>query len=218
MTRKFHAQVEALAARVQEMARLATLNVREGVAALADLDPTLVGKVQARDQEINRLDVEIERDALDLIALNQPMASDLRTLGATLKIITYLDRIGRYGYDIAKAAEEMIEGGREHVKKLVVMPHMAEKAVTMLEEAIRAFVQRDAALARRVGPQDEVVDALNEQIFRECITYMVEDPRNIAVCAHYILVARHLERIGDNATKIAEKCLYMLVGERRLPV
>lgn len=214
MTQQFHRELEALKQRVARMASLSRTNLVDGVKSLADLDMKLADVVIARDHEINRLDVEIERDALELLARNQPMAIDLRTLGATLKIITYLDRIGRYGYDIAQAAKAM--QGKEHVKKLVTLPHMANLAAAMLDDAMKAFAERNAQMARAVGERDEVVDGLNDQTFRECVTFMIEDPRTIGVCAHYILVARHLERAADNAAKIAEKTLYMVTGERRL--
>src|SRR5438552_3268606 len=168
------------------------------------------------NQQINRADVAIEARALDLIALHQPMAKDIRTLGASLKIITYLDRIGRYGYDIAKATLAL--DGKQHVKKLVGIPTMRDKALGLLDVSIAAFRERDAARARTVQPADDEVDALYDQIFRECLTFMIEEPRNITVCTQYILVARHLERVGDNAGKIAEKTLYMATGERRMDV
>ena len=213
MTKQFHAQLEELRGRVLEMGRLARLNVVEGVRALVELDTQLAADVIEREKQLNRLDVEIERDALDLLALNQPMAQDLRTLGATLKIITYLDRIGRYGYDIAKVARGMADG--EHVRKPVAFTVMAEHAMRMLDHALEAYRDRDAAKARAVPVQDEVVDGLYEQVFRQCVTYMMEDSKTITACAHYILVARHLERAADNASKIAEKTLYMVTGERR---
>jgi phosphate transport system protein len=211
--RAFHQKIEAVKGQVVAMAALSKASLLEGVKSLSDGDLALGEKVILRDKEINRLDVEIEAHAIELIALNQPMGRDLRTLAATLKIITYLDRIGRYGYDIAQVTKEMV--GREHIRRIVVIPHMAEQAAKMLTEAIEAFQTLDAAKARQVHPQDELIDALYEQIFRECLTYMVEDPRTTSVAAHYILVARHLERVGDNAGKIAEKVLYMITGERR---
>jgi phosphate transport system protein len=216
MTKQFHQQLDDLRARVLELGRLARLNVIEGVRSLVELDTKLAAQVVEREQQLNRLDVEIERDALDLLALNQPMAQDLRMLGATLKIITYLDRIGRYGYDIAKVARDM--AGGEHVRKPVAFTVMAEHAMKMLDTALAAYRERDAAKARAVPAQDEVVDGLYEQVFRQCVTYMMEDSKTITACAHYILVARHLERAADNASKIAEKTLYMVTGERRLAV
>ena len=212
--RAFHRDVDDLVARVVHMASLSRRSVDEGVQAFVALDAEHARRVVALNQEINRIDVEIETRALDLIALHQPMAVDLRTLGATLKIITYLDRIGRYGYDVAKATLELEHKG--HAKKLVVIPIMRDKALALLDQAVEAFRTKDAALAGKVQPADDEVDALYEQIFRECLTYMIEDPRNITACAQYILVARHLERVGDNAGKIAEKAIYMATGRRRL--
>ena len=215
-TRPFHQQVQELVGRVQEMGKLSRRSVREGVDAFASLDADAARRVIELNHQINKIDVEIEARALDLIALHQPMASDLRTLGATIKAITYLDRIGRYGYDIAKAALAL--EGKQHVKKLVGIPLMTEKALGLLDMSLQAFQSRDAALARRVQPADDEVDGLYDQIFRECVTHMIEDPRTITQCTQYILVARHIERVGDNAGKIAEKAIYMATGERRLPM
>lgn len=213
-TRRFHQDVEDLVGKVVHMAELSRRSVHEGVEAFAALDAEAARRVIAMNQEINRTDVEIEARTLDLIALHQPMAVDLRTLGASLKLITYLDRIGRYGYDIAKATLAL--EGKGHVKRLVGIPIMRDKALGLLDEAIASYKERDAPRARKVQPADDEVDALYDQIFRECITYMIEEPRNITQCTQYILVARHLERVGDNAGKIAEKTLYMVTGERRL--
>ena len=212
--RRFHQDVEDLVARVVRMAQMSRRSVHEGIEAFTALDMDAARRVVAMNQDINRLDVEIEARSLDLIALHQPMAVDLRTLGASLKVITYLDRIGRYGYDVAKATLAL--EGKAHVRKLVGIPIMRDKALHLLDEAVEAFHARDAARARKVQPADDEVDALYEQIFRECITYMLEDPRSITQCTQYILVARHLERVGDNAGKIAEKAIYMATGERRL--
>ena len=215
-TRPFHAQVDELVARVVEMGKMSHRSVREGVDAFAALDVKAAKKVIEFNQELNRIDVEIEAKALDLLALHQPMASDLRTIGATLKIITYLDRIGRYGYDIAKATLAL--EGKQHIKKLVGIPLMTEKALKLLDMSIESYRTRNAELARKVQPADDEVDGLYDQIFRECLTYMIEEPRNITQCTQYILVARHIERVGDNAGKIAEKSIYMATGERRLPM
>ncbi len=216
MTKQFHQDLEKLKLRVLEMATKARLNIVEGVRSLVERDLDLVDKVVARGEELNRMDVEIERDALDLLALNQPVAQDLRTIGASLKIITYLDRIGRYGYDLAKITKQM--GLKESGPKPVTLNLMAEHAMTMLDATMAAYRDRDGTKARAVKPQDEVVDALYEQMFRTTVTMMMEDPRTISRGAHLILAARHLERCADNAAKIAEKTLYMCTGERRLPV
>src|SRR5437870_4415557 len=150
------------------MAGLSRRSVHDGVEAFATLDAQAAARVIASNQEINKADVAIEARALDLIALHQPMAKDLRTLGASLKIITYLDRIGRYGYDIAKAALAL--QGKEHVKRLVGIPIMRDKALSLLDQSIDAFRTRDAGKARAVQPADDEVDGLYDQIFRECLT------------------------------------------------
>src|SRR5690349_16326965 len=146
MTKQFHEQLEALRKRVLHMGKEARSSLLDGVKALVDDDLKLAESVIARGEALNRLDVELERDALDLLALNQPMAQDLRTIGASLKIITYLDRIGRYGYDVAKVTRQM--AGREHIRKPVSFTLMAEHAMAMLDQAMKAFEQRDAELAR----------------------------------------------------------------------
>jgi len=216
MTKQFHEQLEALRKRVLHMGKETRASLLDGVKALVEDDLKLAESVIARGEALNRLDVELERDALDLLALNQPMAQDLRTAGASLKIITYLDRIGRYGYDVAKIVRKM--EGAQHIRKPVAFLPMAEAGMKMLDTALEAYRDRDASKARTVTPQDEVVDGLNDQVFRDCVTHMMEDPRAITLSAHYILVARHLERAADNASKIAEKALYMVTGERRLQV
>lgn len=216
MTKQFHEQVENLRTRVLHMGNLARSSLLDGVKSLVDDDVKLAQKVVKDTEQLNRLDVELERDALDLLALNQPMAQDLRTIGASMKIITYLDRIGRYGYDVAKVELEL--HGKEHPRKPVSFQLMAEAGMRMLDQALEAYRTRDGNKARSVAAQDDIVDGLDDQIFRQCVTYMMEDPRTITACSHYILVARHLERVADNAAKIAEKTLYMVTGERRLKV
>ncbi|MHB8585953.1 MAG: phosphate signaling complex protein PhoU [Thermoplasmatota archaeon] len=214
--RPFHQDLDELTSRVEHMAALSRRSVDEGVNAFASLNPEDARKVLALNNEINRLDVEIEARTLDLIALHQPMAVDLRSLGAALKIITYLDRVGRYGYDIAEGALAL--EGKQHVRKLVGIPIMRDESLALFDQAVSAYKKRDADLARKVRPQDDRIDALYEQVFRECITYMIEDPRTITQCTQYILVARHLERVADNAGKIAEKTIYMATGQRRIDV
>lgn len=212
--RPFHRDIEDLVGRVVRLAEFSRRSVHDGVDAFVALDEAKAREVIKLNDDVNRLDVEIESRALDLIALHQPMAVDLRTLGAIIKIITYLDRIGRYGYDCAKAALAL--EGKPHIKRLIGLPLMRNKAVALLDTAMEAFQTRNAEQARTVQPGDDEVDALYEQILRECLTYMIEDPRTIGHCTQYILVARHIERVGDNAGKIAEKTIYMVTGKNRL--
>ena len=215
-TRPFHNKIQDVKARVGHMASLARKSLLDGTTSLENLDQALANEVIARDKELNRIDVEIEREILDLIALHQPMGGDIRTLGACIKMITYIDRIGRYGYDIAKVTKEF--EGKQHIRKLVVIPTMAELVAQMLDDAMEAFQKGDLEKARSVFQKDERVDVFYDQVFRQCVTHMLEDPATISQCAHYILVARHLERAGDNACKVAEKTVYMISGKRRLDV
>lgn len=215
--RQFHQNVETLKQRVAKMGEMSRMSVRDGVKSLVDLDEDLAQRTIDLNQDINRMDVDIEHDALNLIGLHQPMAKDLRTIGASIKIITYLDRIGRYGYDVAEIARDMTRKGTPHMRKLVSIPYMATLAEKMVADALEAYLKRDLELARHVYKVDDDVDALYDQIYRECVTYMLEDPKTITSCAQYILIARHLERVADNACKIAEKTIYMISGERRLP-
>src|ERR1051326_4861340 len=184
MDRAFHKDVEDLTARVVRMAELSRKSVQDGVDAFAALDAAAAQRVVALNQEINRADVDIEARSLDLIALHQPMARDLRALGPALQIIPYLDRIGRYGYDVAKATLAL--EGKAHVRKLVGIPIMRDRALGILDMAVTAYRSHDAALARQVQPADDDVDGLYDQIFRDCVTHMIEDPRNIPQCTQYI--------------------------------
>ena len=212
--RPFHRDIDELVGRVVKMADTCRVAVHEGVESFVNLDQDRARNVIALNKQVNEMDVDIEMRTLNLIALHQPMAVDLRVLGAIMKIITYLDRIGRYGYDCAKATLAM--EGKAHIKRLVGIPIMRDKALGLLDRAIQAFRTRDEKLAGTVEQADDEVDALYEECLRECVTYMIEDPRTISQCTHYILVARHIERIGDNAVKIAEKTIYATTGKNRL--
>ncbi len=158
------------------------------------------------------MDEGIEQHALTLLTLYQPMAKDMRTIACILKMITYLTRIGRYGKDISNVAKEL--SMRPHIAKLVSIPYMADIVFGMIEDALKAFETEDLSLIQDFVERDDSLDALRYSIFRECITYMMEDPKNIKRCAHYIMIARYLERCGYHACKIAEKVHYMVTGER----
>lgn len=159
------------------------------------------------------MDKKIEEKALQLIALYQPMAKDMRAIACILKMITYLTRIGRYGKDIANVAKELAD--KPHIAKLVEIPYMAEIVCKMIDDALKAFETEDLSLIEDFSERDDSVDALRYSIFRECIPYVMEDPKNITRCAHYAMIARYLERCTDHACKIAEKVYYMVTGERR---
>ena len=196
------------------LAELSELAIRKAVDSLARIDEGAAEEVFTLDQEIYALQQEIEGTCVDLIALHAPVARDLRTITTSLKITTDLDRIGRYAKDIAEVTVEFQGDTERHFKKLVSIPHMADLTVQMVDTAIRAFVNRDAESVRNIAAVDDSVDALNDEIFREIVTYMMDGSMKVVVGARYILVGRYLERIADHAVNIGERVVYMVTGER----
>jgi len=160
---------------------------------------------------VNAYDVEVDEKCVELLALHQPTAKDLRFITTAMKIVTDLERMGDQAVNIAQRA---IELNREpQLKPYVDLPRMAEKAQRMVKESLDAFVSRDTELARRVCAEDADVDALKEQIFRELLTFMMEDPKTIARAIRLILISRFLERVADHATNIGEMVVYMIEGK-----
>jgi len=160
------------------------------------------------DEPLNQLHIEIDTRCFRLMALHQPMAADLRAILAAVKINTDLERVGDLAVNIAEAAQRY----RMHppVKKLIDIPRMAEIAQGMLRDALDAFVRRDTLLAQTVLDADDQLDTLKTQVFRELLTYMLQDPTTIEPSLDLILVSRHLERIGDHATNVAEDVIFMV--------
>jgi phosphate transport system protein len=185
--------------------------IRRVMRALVERDDALAREVIDRDRQVNTYDVEVDEKCVELLALHQPTASDLRFITTAMKIVTDLERIGDQAVNIAQRA---IELGREpQLKPYIDLPRMAEKAEQMVKESLDAFVNRDTELARRVCAEDEAVDALREQVFRELLTFMMEDPRTIPRAIRLILISRFLERVADHATNIAEMVVYMVEGK-----
>jgi phosphate transport system protein len=212
MAEKFHSELKNLRTETLEMAHLGRFMLRTAVDALIRQDPELAESVIVRKGEIHDLEVRLEEHCYHLIALYQPMAKDMRTIACTLKVISASLRIGRYGKVIAKIVKEL--AGRPHIANLMSIPHMADLAIDMVDDAITAYESDDLILIKDFSTRDDTVDALRHSIFREGITYMMEDPKNISRCTHYIMVARYLERCADHACKIAENVHYMETGER----
>jgi phosphate transport system protein len=208
---KFSAEFDRLIGDVQRMADHAMSMLAGGLAAFVEQDMDLARSVYEKKAKLDFFDRDIEERALLLLTLHQPMARDLRTIACILKMDTYLNRVGRYGKDIAKDALNM--GDRPHIAKLVNIPHQHEIVSGMLKDVVRAFNDNDGSLIHDISERDDQVDAIWDSVFRECITYMMEDPKNITPCIHYIMVSRHLERCGDHACKIAEKVHYKITGE-----
>lgn len=211
----FVQELEKLNGEVTEMGTLACRTIGKAVAAFVTGDEALRAEVKALDDEIYRCDTEIEKHCLDLIALHTPVAGDLRTVSTCLKIITDLNRIGRYAADIVEAAHILQE--QRHFKRLISIPQMAGIVEGMARDAVDSFVTRDAEKARGLFGRDDEVDGLYESVFREVLTYMMEDPKKVTMGIHYILVARYLERIADHACNIGERIVYMVTGERLDP-
>lgn len=213
MVEKFHEELKKLKKEVTEMGNLAKDMLSDAVKSLKERDRELASGVIEKKKKIADMDEKIEHTALALIALYQPMAKDMRIIACVLKMITYLTRVGRYGKDIARVAIELAE--EPHIAKLVEIPHMADMVCGMIEDALKAFENEDVLLIEDFEERDSEIDALRYAIFRECITYMMEDAKNITRCMHYAMVARYLERCADHACKMAEKINYMVTGERK---
>lgn len=207
-SQRFHEEFDTFKARLLEMGGLAEERVRAIIGALVGRDDAAVDQVLAGDEAINRLQVEIDDRGFHLLALYQPVATDLRTIMAALKINTDLERVGDLAVNIAEAALRYFV--HPPVKPLIDIPRMAGIAESMLRDALDAFVRRDAELARHVLRRDDSLDELKNQVFRELLTYMLQDPATIEPALDLILVSRHLERIGDHATNIAEEVIFMV--------
>ena len=204
----FQEELDSLKARLLEMGGLAEERVRMAIAALVRRDPALVIQVLEGDAPINQLHIEIDGRCVKLLALHQPMAVDLRVILSAVKINTDLERVGDLAINIAEAASRYLS--HPPVKELVDIPRMADIAQRMLQDALDSFVRRDITLAQRVLDQDDELDALKTQVFRDLLAVMLKEPHTIEPSLDLILVSRHLERIGDHATNIAEDVIFMV--------
>ena len=183
----------------------------ESVEVLKRRDTEGARRLIAGDRLINEKRFAIEADALALIATQQPMAGDLRTLAAVLEIVTELERMGDYAKGIARI--NLMMGEEPLLKPLIDIPRMAEKARDMLHRALDAFVRRDVALARAIPAEDDEVDALYNQVYRELLTYIMSDPRTIDQANYLLWVAHNLERTADRVTNICERVVFTVTGE-----
>lgn len=208
VVRHFQEELEALKERLLAMGGLAEERVREAVRGVTDRDADQVEAVMVGDEPINDLHMEVDDRCFKLLALHQPMAADLRVIVAAVKINTDLERVGDLAVNIAEAGKRYLQ--HPPVKPLIDIPRMGDIAQVMLRDALDAFVRRDVALASAVLAEDDRLDALRTQIFRELITYMLQDPVTIEPSLDLILISRHLERIGDHATNIAEDVIFMV--------
>jgi phosphate transport system protein len=207
----FDADLQELARMIAEMGGLAERQVGDALDALNRRDRGLARGVVASDTRIDVLQREIEEKAILTIARRQPMAVDLRDVVGALRVSNDLERIGDLAKNIAKRVEAV--GGELNLQKVMRgVEHMTELVLTQIKDVLDAYARRDVVKAVQVWRGDEEVDAVNNSLFRELLTYMMEDPRNISVCIHLLFCAKNIERMGDHATNIAESIYYMVEG------
>jgi phosphate transport system protein len=204
----FEDELRGLKNRLLSMGALVEERVRQAVQALMERRPEPCEAVIAGDHEVNTLQIEIDDRALKLLALQQPMASDLRLITAAMKINADLERIGDQAVNIAENAAKILDA--PPLKPLLDLPRMAEIAQQMTRDSLDAFVRRDSVLARQVLERDDEVDQLKDQIFRVLLTHMMADPGTIERALGLILISRNLERIADHATNIAEDVIFVV--------
>ena len=206
--RHFQEDLDALKERLLAMGGLAEERVREAVRGVKERDGGAIDAVLTGDEPINELHMEVDDRCFKLLALHQPMAADLRVIVAAVKINTDLERVGDLAVNIAEAGKRYLQ--HPPVKPLIDIPRMGDLAQKMLRDALDAFVRRDMVLAEAVLAADDTLDALKTQIFRELLTYMLQTPETIEPAIDLILISRHLERIGDHATNVAEDVIFIL--------
>jgi phosphate transport system protein len=210
-SKHYEQQLRLLKDKLLLMSHQAEQMIADAIRALTERRPSLADEVISRDDTIDQLELEIDTLCYQILALEQPVASDLRFIATALKIVRDLERIGDTAVNIAERARELIQ--EPELKKLVALPIMAEAAQRILKESLDAFVNSDPELAEKVVTDDQYVDDMYEQIFRELLTYMIEDTRNIARALKLIFIAKHLERVGDHSANIAEMVVFMVRGQ-----
>lgn len=206
----FDEDITRLRGLIAEMGGLAELAIQEALEALVSGDEALGAQVVERDRKLDELEAEVDAMAIRTLALRAPMADDLREIVAALKIGGVLERIGDYAKNVAKRVGRI--EGRSRFEPLTLIPAMGELAADMVHDVLTAYAARDPVLAREVIERDEKVDAFYDSIFRNLVSYMVENPATISSAAHLLFIARNLERIGDHATNIAEVVHFAAVG------
>jgi len=211
----FDTELQELVRKVAEMGGLAERQITDAVAALIKRDTAQAERVMAIDTNIDALQREIEEKGILIIARRQPMAVDLREVVGALRVSNDLERIGDLAKNIAKRVV-VLDGEFRPNKVFRGVEHMTDLVLAQLKQVLDSYVRRDVAMAIEVWRNDEAIDAVNNSLFRELLTYMMEDPRNITFCTHLLFCAKNIERMGDHATNIAETVHYIVEG-RSLP-
>ena len=208
----FDRDLEAIQAMIMKMGGMVEVAIDDATTALIEADAELAARVRMGDRAIDRMEEQVNEEAARVIALRQPIATDLRTVLTVFRISAGLERIGDYAKNMAKRTEILIElhqveGGSASLRR------MSKMVRQMLNDALDAYIQRDVALARDVRARDEEVDQMYNGLFREYLTYMMEDPRSITPCMHLHFMAKNIERMGDLVTGVAEQVIYLVTGE-----
>ncbi len=211
MERRFDEELRELKEKLLRLGALVEEQIKRSIRSLVERDSELAREVIERDHQVNGLEVQIDEECIRLLALRQPTARDLRFITTGMKIITDLERMGDLAVDICERAIELNE--EPQLKPYIDIPRMADWAQKMLKESLEAFVNQDTKLARKVCKDDDFIDNLNEQIFRELLSYMLEDPHNITRAIRLSFISKYLERIADHATNVAEMVVYMVEGK-----
>ena len=209
--RHFDEELAALKSKLLRMAGLAEDQIDKALTALVTRDSTLARQVIERDHQVNALDVEIDEDSIRLLALHQPAARDLRLVTTAMKIATELERISDLAENVCERSIELNE--EPQLKPYIDIPRMGHLARMMVKESIDGFVRDDATLARKVLTDDDFVDDLMEQLFRELLSFMLEDTHTISRAIRLSFIAKYLERMADHATNIAELVVYLVEGK-----
>ncbi len=208
--RHFVEELEELKAKLLEQASLVETQIYRSITAVVEKDEALAGDVLKTEARVNRIEIDIDDAAVSLLALQQPMAADLRFIIAAIKINNDLERMGDLAVNIAQRAVSLLS--EPVVKPMIDIPHIAALVQSMVRKSLDAFVMRDAELARSVLSSDDAVDSLRNASFHELISFMEQDPRNIRQSVNLLSIVRNLERIADHATNIAEDVLFLTKG------
>ena len=211
MERHFEEEFDRIKSKILMMGSLVEEQIRNALTALVERDEALAQRVIENDHKVNTFDVEIDEMALDASVRYQPVARDLRFVTTAMKISTELERMSDLAENVCERALELNE--EPQLKPYIDIPHMAERARIMVKESLDAFVKMDSALARKVIHDDDFVDNLAEQLFRELLSFMIENPKTISRAIRLSFIAKYIERLADHATNVAELVVYMVEGK-----
>jgi phosphate transport system protein len=209
----FQQQLDALQDSLVRLADMVCEAISSAILALQERNLDLAGQVVANDRKLNRVRFEVDEACLVLLATQQPTASDLRRVISAMNVVLDLERMGDHAANVARISIRM--GDEPPLKPLIDIPYMARKCCDMLRSAMTAYAELDASEAEAISRQDSVVDQLYDQVFRELLTYMIEDERTIKRAMHLLFIAHNLERIADRVTNICERVIYLRTGRMK---